>query len=313
MPDTPPPREAASVLSQSFHVDVPCSLSVDVPGARTQLHPGSDAEQVDVDLSVTGCSPDEAEEILKRVGVATRQRKNTIQVYSDNGRSDAEWWRWVRTFDALLNIDLQVPPRIEADIRVPGGSVDIADLQGHFDVKVIGGSCQVTDAGGTLDVRAESSDVSIRGFSGDQIVARVAVGALRVEDVEADTITVRSVAAPMTLSSISGATTVTANGGQVELQDLSGPCTTRVDGGPLHYNGRPDEKTDLHVVGSSLEARLPADHEADLLMTGPTLALDDRFSYEGERTETEIEGTLNGGGPLLSLSAAGGRVACQCA
>lgn len=311
MPNSAPPREAVSVLSQAFRVNVPCTLSVDVPGAHLRLRPGSASEQVDVDVSVTDCSPEEAEEIPKRLGLSTRQRKNTVQVYVDSTQSDVEWWRWMRTFDATLHVDLRLPSNIEADIQTPGGSVDIADLQGHVDLKVIGGPCRVADLEGTLDIRAESSDVSVHGFSGDQIAVRVAAGSLTLTNIEADAITVRSVAAPLTLSSITGPTTVTAKSATVELQALSGPCSARVEGGPLRYDGTPDDETELQVIGDSLDTVLPADHGADLCMTGSTLALADSFSFAGERTAREIEGPLNGGGPPLSLNAPGGTIHCE--
>ncbi len=311
MPNSAPPREAVSVLSQAFRVNVPCALSVDVPGARLRIRPSSASEQVDVDVSVTNCSPEEAEEIPKRLGLSTRQRKNTVHVYADSDRLDAEWWRWVRAFDATLHVDLRLPPHIEADVQAPGGSIDIADLQGHVDLKAIGGPCRVADLAGTLDIRAESSDVSVHGFSGDQIAARVAVGSLTLENIEADAITVRSMAAPLTLSSMTGPMTVAAKSATVELQALSGPCTARVEGGPLRYDGAPDDELELQVVGGSLETVLPPDHGADLCMTGSTLALADSFSFDGERTEHEIEGLLNGGGPPLSLHAPGGNVDCQ--
>lgn len=312
MASSAPPREAVSVIAQEFLVDAPCALSVHVPGARTRLRPGGDSERVEVDISVTGCPPEEAEEILDRMQVGTRQMKNTVHVYSDSDHSDAKWWRWVRTLDIDIHVNLRLPTRVEADIRVPGGAVDIADLRGHIDVNVMGGPCHAANLQGTLDVRAESSEVSIEDFSGDEVIARVAVGSLSLADVEADTITVRAVAAPLSLHSVRGATTVTARSAPVDLQDLRGPCTARVEGERLSFDGAPAEETTLRAVGASLDVALPRDHAADLRMRGPTLSLRDGLSFEGERTEQEIEGTLNGGGPPLTLEAVGsGSIECR--
>lgn len=311
MPNSAPPREAVSVLTQEFLVDVPCSLSVDVPGAHVRLRSSSAEEQVTVEVAVTGCPPEEAKTVLRRMQIGAHKTKNTVSVTSDSDRSGAEWWRWVRTLDVGIEVDLHVPPRVEAALHTPGGSVDITDLQGHFDVKVMGGSCHVEDVGGTLDVRAESSDVSIRDFSGKQIITRVAAGTLTLEDVEANTITARAVAAPLTLDAVSGPTRVTAKSAPVTLNAVPGPCLAEVDGGTLTYKGRPTDELDLKVVGNALDVQIPGDHGAGLCMTGPTLTLDDAFSFEGERTATEIEGTLNGGGPSLTMTAPGGSIHCQ--
>lgn len=310
MPDSAPPRDAVSVIAQEFIVDDPCAISVDIPGARTHLRPGTETERVEVNISVTGCPPDEAEDILDRMQVGTHQMKDRVRVYSDSDRSDAEWWRWIRTLDVAIDVTLRLPSRVEAEIRAPGGGIDIADLQGHVDLKVMGGPCRVENLEGTLDIRAESSDVSIRDFTGEQVITRVAVGSLTMENVQADTMTVRSVAAPMHLSSLTGTAKITAKSAPVDLDAIDGPCTAEVEGGSLVFNGAPQDEVSLHVVGTALEATLPSDHNADLTMRAPSLSLDDSFSFEGERTENEIIGTLNGGGPPLTLEATGGTVDC---
>lgn len=289
-------------------MDDPCSVSVHIPGAHTRLRPGSQGDRVEVDISVTGCSAEEAETVLDRMQVGTHQMQDTVRVYSDadRDRTDAEWWRWVRTLDVTIHVDLRLPSRVEADIRAPGGQVDVADLEGHVDLNVTGGPCRAENLAGTLDVRAESSDVSIRDFAGEQIIARVAVGSLTVEDAEAETVTVRSIAGPLTLTSIRGPTTVTARSAPVALYDVGGPCTVQVQGGDLTYEGTPTDDIELRGTGASIDALLPSDHGASLTMTGPTLSLAEAFAFEGERTDHEIAGQVNDGGPSLELSTTGG-------
>ena len=306
MPSSAPPREAVSVIAQEFIVDDPCALSVNVPGARTRLRPGSEDERVEIEISVTGCPPAKAEEILDRMKVGTHQMKDTVRVYSDSERSDAEWWRWVRTLDVDIHVDLRLPSQVEAEIRAPGGAVDIANLKGHIDINVMGGPCSAENLEGTLDIRAESSDVSVKHFSGTELITRVAVGSLTLTDVEADTTTVRSVAAPLSLDTVSGPVAITSKSAPVEVQNLSGPCTAHVQAGRLTFSGAPRDEVTLRVIGAALDVSLPSSHGADLHMRGPDLSLADGFSFSGERTEKEIEGVLNGGGPPLTLVTIGG-------
>jgi len=311
MPDSAPPQDAVSVIAQEFLVDEPCSIAVDVPGAHVRMRPGPAKDRVEVDISVSGCPPDTAEDILDRMQVGTQQMKDTVRVYGDGDQSDAEWWRWVRTLDVTVHVDLRLPSRVEADLRVPGGEIDIADLQGHLDLKVMGGPCRAENLEGTLDIRAESSDVAISGFSGDQVIARIAVGSLTITDVQADTLTLRSVAAPVSLTDVDGATDVTANSTSVEIQSLNGPLTARSQGGDFSYTGAPTHETELTVVGSSLSLRVPSDHPADLTMVGDTLTLDEAFAFGGDHTPHEISGPLNDGGPPLVLRAIGGSAHCH--
>ncbi len=305
-----PPQDAVSVLNNEFLVDPPSALSIDVPGAVTTLRPNSENDRAMVEVSVAGCEPDEAESILERLQIEADVKQDTIYVYSAVDRTDAKWWRWVRTLDVTIHIDLQVPSPVELDIDAPGGAVDIANVDGQFDLDVMGGPCALQNLDGTLDLRAESSDVTIEHFSGGRLVAHVSVGTLALNDVDVDTMILRSVCAPLSLGNAEGDTTITANSASVEVTNLDGPCSIQNQGGSLTYEGTPTTDTNLKVVGASLDVQLPTDHNADLTMRAAELSLDDALSFSGERTDHTIEGVLNDGGPKLTLKAVGGTAVC---
>ena len=306
-----PPQDATSVITQEFFVDAPCPLSINVPGAVTTIRPGSTSDRTEVTLSVVGCSPDEAEQLLDRLELDARQVKGTIQVTSDLTRTDTEWWRWLRTFDGTLHVEVTCPSRVEADLTIAGGELEVADLEGTFTLSLMGASCRLANLEGALTLRGESSDVSIEQFTGDELTARVAVGALTLDQVSAETLTLRSVAAPISLTDCQGTTSLTTRSTPVTIEGLEGACTVNSQGGSLRYEGCPTADTDLEVVGAPLTVLLPASCDADLTMTGRTMTLDDTFAFEGDRKEGEITGALNEGGPALRLSATGDTVECQ--
>lgn len=311
MSDPAPPQDAVSVIDQEFIVDEPCPVAVDVPRAFVHLRPGSDPERARVSVAVSGCPPDEAEATLDRMGISTQQVKDTVRVSPDGGAAPVEWWRWVRTLDVSLHVEMMLPSRIEADLRVPGGEALVSDLTGEVDLNVMGGTCRAEALEGTLNIRAESSGVTVTDFSGDELRARVAVGSLSLNNVEADAITLRSVAAPLHISEAHGPASVTANSTEVHVEAVEGPWTVHSQGGPVVFDSPPTAETELAVVGSTLDVHLPRDHATQLSMTGPDLHLDEGFSFEGERTEHAIEGTVNGGGPRLDARAVGGSGVCR--
>jgi hypothetical protein len=298
---------------QEFFVDAPCPLSIDVPGAVTKIRPGASDDRAEVELSVAGCSASDAEQLFDRLDLDARQVKGTIQVTSDLDRTTTEWWRWIRTFDGTLHVDVRCPSPVEADLTVPGGEIDMADLDGEFNLSVMGSPCHLVGLDGDIHLRGESSDVTLEDCSGTDILARVAVGSLTLTDVTAETLTLRSVAAPVSVTDCEGTTTITTRSAPVTVKGLEGPCTANSRGGPLHYEGCPTAETDLEVVGAPLTALLPPSCDAALTMTGPALTLDEAFSFEGERADEKIAGVLNDGGTALRLSGTGGTVECQSA
>jgi len=275
------PRDAVSATEQSFIVQEPCPVAVDLPQAHVHLHPGTEADRAHVQISVSGCSGDDAEAVLERMQVNTQKVKDAVRVYGDGRPSTAEWWRWVRTSDVTLHVAVQLPGQVDADLRIPGGQLTIDDLDGEMELKVMGGVCEASNLSGQLSLRAESTDVTISDFSGTDVDVQVAAGRLTLDDVEADTLQLRSVAAPVELHDVRGASTITANSTDLHIENQQGPCTARSQGGALTFDGRPTADTELTVVGAPLDVRLPADHAADLAMQGETLSLDDRFSFEG--------------------------------
>ena len=306
-----PPKDATSVITQEFFVDTPCSLSIDVPGAVTHLRPGSASDRAEVHLSVSGCSANDAEQLFDRLELDARQAKGTVQVVSDLTRTDTEWWRWIRTFDGTLHVEVTCPSRVEADLTVPGGELDIADLAGEFTLSVMGTPCRLVNLEGQLNLRGESSDVTLDNCTGTDILARVSVGSLTLTDVTAETLTLRSVAAPVSVTNCEGTTTITTRSAPVTIDGLEGSCTVNSQGGSVRYNGCPTAETDLEVVGAPLTTLLPLSCDADLTMTGSAMTLDEAFPFEGERSDQKIAGVLNEGGPSLRLSATGGSVECQ--
>ena len=300
-----------SVIEQEFIVDEPCPVAVDLPLAHVHLRPGTEADRAHVQISVSGCPPEDGEAVLDRMQVNTQKAKDAVRVYGDGRPSTAEWWRWIRTHDVTIHVALQLPSQIQADLRIPGGELTIDDLDGEVDLSVMAGTCDISDLTGRLSLRAESTDVAISEFSGTDVDVQVAAGRLTLDDVEADTVHLQSVAAPVELRDVRGAATITTNSTELHIENQQGPCTARSQGGAVTYDGSPTADTELTVVGAPLDVHLPTDHAADLAMQGERLSLDEGFSFEGERSEHIIDGTLNDGGPSLLARAVGGSGTCR--
>lgn len=306
-----PPREASPVIAQEFKVDESCALEVDLPRTYMHLRPGSNSNRVVVNISMTNCPPDRAEQFLNRMSVGTRQMKDRVRVYSDRPRWDAEWWRWMRELSASIYLEVRLPAHVDASIRASGGTIDVANLAGHFDLDTRGGTLHAQNLEGTLDVRARSTDVSLRRFDGARLNIHEAAGSLSLEEVESDALTIRSVSAPVTLTDVTGSTDIEVHGAPLTLREVTGTCRARAQGGTLTFVGTPADDIELTTVGASLETQLPSSLSATLHLTGEDVTLDSGFSFEGKRTPQRVTGTLNDGGPTLRLRAIRGTAHCR--
>ena len=131
MTDLIAPEAAVQVMAQEFRVDDRCQLFVTVPGARTRLRPGASNDRVEVTVSVSGCEHGEAQTVLDRLRLTTRQVKDTVRVQTDvhPQELDARWWAWVRQSQAKVHLDIHLPASADAEVRVPGGSIDALDRE----------------------------------------------------------------------------------------------------------------------------------------------------------------------------------------
>jgi hypothetical protein len=313
MTDIIAPEEAVQVMAQEFKVDTRCRLFVTVPGARTRLRPGASNDRIEVTVSVSGCKKGQAQTVLDRLRLTTRQVKDTVRVQTDVRQQelDARWWAWVRRNRATIHLDVRLPTSADADVRVPGGTIDASDIDGSLKLEVSGGSIHADGLQGSLDVRAYSSDVTVEWFDGSTLDLLVSSGSLTARRIDATAVSVRASAAPVTLDRVYGPVEVTANGAGATLREIHGRLTAEVQGGPLTLDGAPADGSKLVAYGSPLQVSLPGSLSADLRMEGAEVTLDDTFSFEGDREPRLVAGHLNDGGPSLSLRAVQGAIHCR--
>jgi len=314
MADLIAPEEAVQVMAQEFKIDTRCQLYVHVPGARTTLRPGGGSDRVEVTVSVSGCEHGEAQTVLDRLRLTTRQVKDTVRVEANvqEQQSNPRWWAWMReSTPATVHLDIRLPPSSDTDVRIPGGTLEASDIDGAVTLHVAGGSVHAEGLRGTLDVRAPSSDVSVEWFDGSTLDIAVSAGSLTARRIDATAVSVQAAAAPVTLDRIYAATDVTVNGAETTLRDIQGRLTARVHGAPVRLEGAPGDGSDLCVYGAPLTAALPGSWTGDLDVEGSPIQIDDRFTIEGDRTADQLSGTINGGGASLRLRAVRAAVQCE--
>jgi hypothetical protein len=235
----------------------------------------ADQNRVDIVLQrkVSGGTQAQAEELLKAHQVSLFRKDNEIHIQAHTGR-EIQWAR----LQARLRVT--VPKQFAVALQSTSGDAALTGLQGQLDLR--------TDSG-DLALKAIQGPVTVRTSSGD-IRAKACADTF---DLEADS-------------------------GDLDLADFTGPSIrVRTSSGDISVKWAVPPKADssLHATSGDITVKLPAASALNLDVatnSGDISASDSlAIARQGKVSENSLRGTLNGGGPLLSLRATSGDIHIQ--
>lgn len=199
-----------------------------------------------------------------------------------------------------------------------------------------------------IDTHATPDDVTVRavrpnehhGNMGAKFVLRVprnvsidrivnSNGAIHVENVSGP-VHAHSSNGGITLSQITGPVGAETSNGGIDLSDVSGNATLETSNGRIHadhitgtveatssngdihlaFSNSP--KNDIHAStsNSSIEISMPSSSSARIRAntSNGSISTDFDVANQGASSKTHLEGSVNGGGPLLDLSTSNGSI-----
>lgn len=300
-----------AVVDATFQTEAVDDLTVDVPGAHLHLRPHDDEDRIHLRGSVPDVESEMAQKIFEIKNISTRQSGDHLSVVGEALSETVGEWRWRQGHRSRVRFELRLPPTLNVTVHTPGGAVDAADLAGTVNLTVNGGSVTAKGLTGPVQVHGSGGSFTARDCSGGRLDLQWTAGEVLVTDLADISTTLHTIAAPTTVRGLQGSAALSVRGAPLTLHNVEGRCEAEAHGGALTYHGAPTDDTTLHVVGGHLQTHLPSSHAAMLTLTGAQVKLDDRFTFEGERTAHRIEGRLNGGGPSLQLRSLEGQARCS--
>lgn len=304
------PPDAVPVMNQEFRVDRRCQLFVEVPGARIRMRRGTHEDRVAVGVSVANTSSETANAVLDRLKLTTRQVKDTVRVRSAERVQDADYWRWLRSNDATVYLEIDLPRDTDADVRAPGGAIDAEGLHGNVVIDASACPVRAANVEGVLRISAKASAVHVEGFDGRELDIETMSSELTLSRATAEDITIRAFSGSVDVSQVQGRLRISAHGSPVHLEAVEAPLRAEVQGAELTVDGVPSSGADLQTFGASIRASLARSLSADVVLMGDVVDLDRSLPFHGEREPRRVEGRLNDGGPDVLVRATRGRVEC---
>lgn len=294
---------ASSVAqSHTFSTALPCQLFAHLPDAHLVVAP-HDAATVDVAIRV-GTSAERAQEVLDQRPIAVRKVEQTIRIQPQTHQSPhaTDWWRVQRQSHPQITVEVRVPVQTNADLQVPGGSVEVANLEGQVTVECAGGAVSLRDMQGRLEVQAFNGRVSIAQFKGPLLSVRSAGHTVDIEAIEAQETHLRLAATRTHLQDVHGSVAIALNGGNVTGTDLHGPLSVEAQGGVLTIQA-PPAPVDLRATGTDVTLHL--DHACQMNASAHAVQWKTKAPPLSTSTNRQVRGALMGGGPPVRATVVG--------
>jgi hypothetical protein len=248
-------------------------------------------------ISITSWDKDEVSVVVEIDGSDSRAEKYTVE-FSQNGNTvkvigrtkDRSFFKWhIGSLSAHYTVI--VPKEFNALIRTSGGDVTAKDVTGKMDVETSGGNISIEKITGE----------TILSTSGGDVDARDVIGTVNAETSGGDVV----------CENIVGNVTGLTSGGDVEMRSVDGQVRAETSGGSISIRVTGENKgIEANTSGGNINISLPeyikATIEAET--TGGTVECDFPVTVRGKVRESELHGSINGGGNVIRAETSGGSI-----
>lgn len=187
-----------------------------------------------------------------------------------------------------ISFVVYTPREMSTDLKTSGGHIEARGLAGNQDIKTSGGHLDLANLKGTVEARTSGGHIDIADIQGD-VEARTSGGHIDVKNSE-------------------GKLRVKTSGGHIDLASVSGSVEASTSGGQISADlNTVAEFVELKTSGGNVNISLPGNTGFDLNLRGSYVSTSLQ-NFSGEVERDEVEGKLNGGGPMISARTSGGTV-----
>ncbi len=276
-----------TMIDETFKVRPGGLLDVAVGHADVEIKT-TDGTEARVVVTLSARDMEKGREFFESRNFEVRQDGNRI-VVKTNPRKGS--WSW-NSGRVDIDVDISIPAEFNADIAMSHGDLEAGPLQGNLDLKSSHGDVEVAEANGEyFKIKLSHGDVEVGRVSARTVELMNSHGDLEVGMIAAEDISARSSHGDMALGiKEARSMDITNAHGEVELA-MSSPV-----GGSIR-NSHGDIDIEMHD-GTAMTLDLQGSH----------VSVGSSMNFSGTATSEKIEGTLNGGGPLLKARTSHGSI-----
>ena len=268
-------KDIKDTVKKSFRVEPGGTLAIDIDKGNVEIRSSSESMvYVEVERTVTVDSKEDAKRLLDRHQLEMYQRSNDVIVLSrleDVGRS---WKRWSDRDQVKLRVVVRVPAEYNVDFTTGAGNVEAADIDGRVEGQTGAGNIHIGRVSGEVVVNTGSGNVDIDGARGS--------------------VEVNTGAGNVSIGEVGGEVTASSGAGNIEVLITRQPSSrSRLETGAGNVTVYLADNVGIDVQGE----------------TGiGSASTDFGLKVDGSWMSKSFRGSVNGGGPSLTMSSGVGNV-----
>lgn len=296
------------IIEERFDVAKGSLLTIDADLGSIVVE-GQRGSEVVVNIikGVNNVSRSEANKIFDRYQVSFDESGRGLEIRGDydKPRGRVNWRKGIK-----VHYEILVPEDMEIDIKTSGGSIHAENIAGDANLKTSGGSLQLRGLAGHVTGRTSGGSIQGRDLGGIADL-HTSGGSINIERA-GGSIDVKTSGGSINISDVDGTVDAQTSGGTIRLKEIAGSVNAKTSGGSIEAEilGQPRDDMHLQTSGGSVTVHLDDDVRADIdaKASGGSVSTDFAVSVRGKIKKTQLQGEINGGGPMLTLRTSGGSV-----
>lgn len=216
------------------------------------------------------------------------------------------------------------PRTITTDLKTSGGSIHLASVTGEQNFTTSGGSIHVNGLKGTIKGRTSGGSIEAINCA-DDVDLSTSGGSIKAEGM-VGTIRLVTSGGSISLVELNGKIKASTSGGGVRADGIRGDLEASTSGGSIRMKNlaasvkastsagsieadfsQLGEFVSLTTSSGSVRVNMPLNKGLDLDLRGNKVSIDLK-NFDGRMDKDRVQGTLNGGGIPIKLTANSGNV-----
>ena len=318
-------------IAETFPVAAGGKLTIDADcGGIDVQSTDDDALSIRVQRAAQIKANRRAAEILKNLDVQIIHEAADVKIEAKFIGSAKRWQK--RKNDLDVQFDIRVPRCYNLDLKTACDDISVVNVTGDVSVETFRGGLRLQEITGRVDGVTSLGSIDLKAFHGDAVLQTTA-GNIGIADGTGDVKTKtsggnlqvvevigavngRTSGGNIILRCCKGGADLKNAGGSIEVEN-DGPVLAKNAGGSIRchlqeVSANQSLLLDLETTGGSINVSLVPDIaamvEAKVLGGSVTTEFPVTVEASGTVKPDQLQGSINGGGPLLKLRSVGGNI-----